>query len=112
MDVERSRGDYETFLRDLEEDREMRNEVNLYKHPSAFLAAAQQPAGAGKAAAKGGGRSDDDDDDDDDGISEAEVGLEELLDDLSLNENETFDERDEPAPPAFALPHAGTFHFT
>lgn len=112
MDVERSRTDYETFLRDLEEDKEMRAEVNLYRHPAAFAAAAAQPAGGGRpAAAKeslAAGASDDEDN-----ISEAEVGLEELLDDLTLNQNETFDDRDELAQPAaFVPPGTGAFHFT
>ncbi|KAG8467483.1 hypothetical protein KFE25_000799 [Diacronema lutheri] len=118
MDVERNRTDYETFLRDLEEDKEMRAEVNLYKNPAALARAspgakAKAQAGAAAAAVVGG------DDDDDDGISEADVGLEELLDDLALGDNETFDvdERggasaDSFAPAPFVAPGAGAFHFT
>jgi nonsense-mediated mRNA decay protein 3 len=102
MDVERSRNDYENFLRDLEEDKEMRGEVNLYKDPDALAAAAarkEHPVAA------------DEEDEDDDALSEAEVGLEELLDDLNLADNETFD--DFTPPTIFKLPTGGgDFHFT
>lgn len=111
MDVERGKNDYEAFLRDLEEDKAMRAEVNLYANPAALAAAAAAARLAGAPPAGGGHVSGSDEDD---YLSDAEVGIEELLDDLSLAQNETFDDRDEPPPPgpAFAPPTAGAFHFT
>jgi nonsense-mediated mRNA decay protein 3 len=110
LDAERGRGDYESFLQDLEEDREMRDEVNLYKDPAA-IAYRQQAAPSGTAPAAGAVA--DDDDDDDDELSDAEdVGLEELLDDLTLRDHEEFGDSTPPA--TFAMPGAGgsSFHFT
>lgn len=137
MDVERSRADYETFLRDLEEDKEMRSGINLYKDHAALQAlrargkhgtAPERATGAHAAAA------DDEADagahgsagraargrpapepmaEEEDELSEAEVGLEELLDDLTLGANEVV-EGDSSAP--FELPDgpgaAKQFHFT
>mmetsp|Transcript_342 Transcript_342/g.984 ORF Transcript_342/g.984 Transcript_342/m.984 type:complete len:131 (+) Transcript_342:60-452(+) len=105
VDVDRGRHDYESFLQDLEEDPDMRGEVNLYKDPAA-ITARQQPAPGGTAPATGAT-----DDDDGDELSDAEdVGLEELLDDLTLREHEEFG--DGARPSAFSMPGAGAFHFT
>ena len=59
--------DYERFLQELEEDREMRGQIDLYKDPE-YNVAMQE------------------DDDDDD--APPEVGLEELLDDMNLDDGE------------------------
>jgi len=113
MDVERSRRDYDAFIRDLEEDKDMRKEVNLYRDPAAIQA--MEVAGGAKEHGAGG------DEEDEDALSEADVGLEELLDDLTLGDNEAFgDETGEPAAQpgdagTFKLPDGSagaSFHFT
>ncbi|KAJ3376138.1 hypothetical protein GGF31_000205 [Allomyces arbusculus] len=73
--------DYETFLRDLEEDPELRSAINLYKDPEWESKAA---LAAQEAAAQANMDSDMDMDPEEDF---PEVGLEELLDDMSLNDD-------------------------
>ncbi|KAJ1872990.1 ribosome-binding protein, partial [Coemansia sp. RSA 486] len=66
---EKLEADFETFLRDLEEDPELRQNINLYKDANA----------------DGGVESNDMDDmEDDDDDELPEVPLEELLDDLKI----------------------------
>lgn len=65
--------DEEIFMQEVEADREMRNNMNLYKNEA--LLAKQQKAGVGSA------KTDDDDEDEDD----IQVKLEELLDGLDLD---------------------------
>jgi nonsense-mediated mRNA decay protein 3 len=106
MDIERSKDDYESFLQDVAEDRDMRAEINLYKNPAAIARPGGGPDAVAAAAAKV------EDGEEEDGLSEAEVGLEELLDDLTLADNETFDDH---TPPTLFRPPGGAiaqFHFT
>eukprot|EP00164_Ancoracysta_twista_P001704 GFYU01002234.1.p1 GENE.GFYU01002234.1~~GFYU01002234.1.p1 ORF type:complete len:520 (-),score=194.37 GFYU01002234.1:43-1602(-) len=71
--------EYEAFLQDLEEDKEMRANVNLYKDQSYF-----------EHKQRGGAPSEVDDDD------APQVGLEELLDELTLNDAIQADDDPEP----------------
>lgn len=70
--------DYERFLQQLESDRDMRRQVNLYK---SGIAAAAKPAAA---AAEGGGEAMEDAEE----MDEEEVRLEELLDGMTLDNAE------------------------
>lgn len=74
--------EYEEFMRELEEDTELRGTVNLYKDDT---------AGQGKITPTPDARrvpqiSDEEDDESD--ASDIEVKLEELLDELTINEDE------------------------
>ncbi|KAJ3008189.1 hypothetical protein HKX48_008717 [Thoreauomyces humboldtii] len=79
--------DYELFLRDIEEDSELRGMINLYKDPAAkaaaeaaaLLAAAQQGAHAGDAMDADGVVEDDDEEPEEDF---PEVDVDELLEDM------------------------------
>ena len=73
-----SRDDYEAFLRDLEEDPELRSNVNLYKVSKKKTASTQDMAMA-------------DDEMDDDA---PEVPIEELLEDLTLDASDIEDDVD------------------
>ncbi|KAJ2645867.1 ribosome-binding protein, partial [Coemansia sp. RSA 1285] len=75
QDQERLEVDFEAFLRDLEEDPELRSGVNLYKDTGAVA----NPAGAME-----GDMDSDNDDDEENELPE--VPLEELLDDLKLDD--------------------------
>lgn len=81
-DVARGERDFEGFMQELEEDRDMRSRVNLYKNPGFKPAAAAAGAGPG---AGGGGMATEDEDED--GAPEEDhpvVGLDELLDSMHL----------------------------
>jgi len=73
VQIEKESADYERFLRDLEEDRELRAQVNLIKVPNAAEVVKSNREAQ---------QADDDMVDSD----ELEVGLEELIDDLSLQD--------------------------
>ncbi|KAI9139720.1 NMD3 family-domain-containing protein [Paraphysoderma sedebokerense] len=75
--------DYEAFLRDLEEDTELRSSVNLYKNTEVLKRQEEQ-----RLAGMQQGAMDQDDEDQD----FPEVSLEELLDDLTLNDDGPDDE--------------------
>ncbi|KAJ1737704.1 ribosome-binding protein [Coemansia sp. RSA 1939] len=75
QDQEKLEVDFEAFLRDLEEDPELRSGVNLYKDTGAVA----NPAGAME-----GDMDSDNDDDEENELPE--VPLEELLDDLKLDD--------------------------
>jgi len=91
--AERRAADEERFMEELEEDREMRSRIALYRDEEAIQARQQR---AQAAARRGLGVADedmgDDDDDDDDegagGEDAPEVGLEELLDAMALRDEE------------------------
>lgn len=72
-DLSKEELDYEQFLDDLEEDRDMRAQINLYKDEKAAAA----PAGE-----------DEDAMDEDDGEQAPAVGLDELLDDMTMTDAE------------------------
>ena len=79
--------DYELFLRDLEEDKEMRSEVRLYRDHTVPLPGASFAALGGAAGSAAAGEGDDDGDSMDDAEEDRpEIGLDELLDDLTLEE--------------------------
>ncbi|KAJ2720385.1 ribosome-binding protein [Coemansia sp. Benny D115] len=80
---EKMEADFETFLRDLEEDPELRQTINLYKDTDA----------AARHAAGGVDSNDMDDDDDEEELPE--VPLEELLDDLKINDDDDDDDDDD-----------------
>ena len=84
-------GDYELFLRDLEEDKEMRSEVQLFRDHAVPLPASVGGGGAAGAAAVGGeggaaAAAMDDEEFDIDAVEEdiPQIGLDELLDELTL----------------------------
>ncbi len=84
---------YEQFLQDLEEDPEMRSQINLYKDADgiAQMDARQTraaPAGASHAGGSGGGGGGDEDSDMEYDDDLPDVGLEELLDELTLGADE------------------------
>ncbi|KAJ1837638.1 ribosome-binding protein, partial [Coemansia sp. RSA 2703] len=82
QDKEKLEADFETFLRDLEEDPELRQNINLYKDA--------------EAASRARGTMDDDDMvDSDDGEDVPEVPLEELLEDLKIGADDDEDNDDE-----------------
>jgi hypothetical protein len=123
-DEERAAADFESFLREIEDDPALRKTINLYKNKEVLASRSTAATVAGKAAggrsggdgggtASGGaaggagvaarrgtghrGASDDDggDDDDDDDAEEhagvedgGDVGLEELLDDMALGDED------------------------
>ncbi|OMJ09232.1 60S ribosomal export protein NMD3 [Smittium culicis] len=72
--------DYELFLRDLEEDPELRQNINLYKSDNPHRQADSIEADGGYIVSDGESELDDED--------LPEVPLEELLDGLNLNEND------------------------
>ncbi|KAJ2634019.1 ribosome-binding protein, partial [Coemansia sp. RSA 1287] len=78
QEEERKVADFEAFLRDLEEDPELRQGVNLY-HDSNFVARPD----AGNAMV---------DDDDEEGDDAPEVPLEELLNDLAIGGDSDVDD--------------------
>jgi len=78
VDVQRASEDYETFMRELEEDPEMRSQIQLFKQPNADKILKNNQASENK--------TDDDD--------FPEIKLTELLDDLSLNEKRHDDDED------------------
>ncbi|KAJ2787069.1 ribosome-binding protein [Coemansia interrupta] len=77
QDKEKLEADFETFLRDLEEDPELRQNINLYKD-----------AEAAQRARSAIGDNDDDMADSDDGEDAPEVPLEELLEDLKIDDED------------------------
>jgi len=79
-DAERAAQDYEDFMQELEEDPELRKNVNLYRREDANR-------GAARAADE---KEDMDDDGDEDGFPE--VALDELLTDLKLEDGDVDDE--------------------
>ena len=93
--------DFESFLRDIEEDAALRASINLYKDKEGIAARARQQqlqqqaqarggaAGAAAAPRHGSAAADDGDDEGDEGAGGTllpEIGLEELLDDLNIAE--------------------------
>jgi hypothetical protein len=101
-DEERAAADFEDFLREIEEDPALRSSIALYKNTEVLAARAAKSAAKGAAAGSSGGGSggaaasapaaagadSDEEDEDDDGAAPGErlpeIGLEELLDDMSL----------------------------
>ncbi|KAJ3372727.1 hypothetical protein GGF31_001752 [Allomyces arbusculus] len=75
--LEKTEADYEAFLRDIEEDPELRAAINLYKDPKW-----ESKAAAGGADGDGDVVEEGDEDEDDDDVPE--VALDELLDDMSI----------------------------
>lgn len=84
-DLDRAERDYEMFLQELEEDKELRSDVNMYKSNAANAAAQNSRNNRPK---DPNAMDEDDSDEDDDGISGGNdpyapnVSLDELLDDL------------------------------
>jgi nonsense-mediated mRNA decay protein 3 len=72
--------DYEQFLRDLEEDPEMRSNILLYKVPGVDPKAKTKPAGGDIMMG--------DDESENNDPAFPEVGIEELLDELDINDND------------------------
>lgn len=113
MQIEHNHRDQELFFQDLEEDKDMRAEINLYRDPGAARMAIDAKP---RDVADGGEHQDEED------LSEAEVGLEELIDDLTLDEHEAFSDGSDRGerPPAsrgatrFRMPggDGASFHFT
>ncbi|KAJ2022078.1 ribosome-binding protein, partial [Coemansia sp. S85] len=76
LEQDKIEADFETFLRDLEEDPELRQSINLYKDSSAV----RRPV------------TDMDDEDEDE--EAPEVPLEELLEDLTIGGGDDYDDVD------------------
>jgi len=87
LDTSQYEQEYEEFMQDLEEDPEMRAQINLYRDPEADRRAAAQAAQAAASGAASGGDGDGDGEEaEDDDFPD--VGLEELLDELTLGADE------------------------
>ncbi|KAJ1888943.1 ribosome-binding protein [Kickxella alabastrina] len=78
QDQDKLEADFETFLRDLEEDPELRQNINLYKDPNTITARPQNAM--------------EESDMEDDGEELPEVPLDELLEDLKISSGSDDDE--------------------
>ncbi|KAJ2800098.1 ribosome-binding protein [Coemansia guatemalensis] len=86
QELQKKSADFEAFLRDLEEDPELRQGINLYKDTSIIERPSGHAAGATDAMLG--------DEDDEDGDDAPEVPLEELLNDLKLASSDEADDED------------------
>lgn len=77
QEMERAERDYELFLQELEEDEELRKNINLYKNNNATVVTNTPVDQYGNPVANQGGEEEDDDDDD-----APEINIDELLDEL------------------------------
>jgi NMD protein affecting ribosome stability and mRNA decay len=98
-------GDFESFLRDIEQDPALRKTINLYKDHEAIQAkerrrreAEEQRKLGIKASADGSDGESSDGEADGEGAGEGDIGLEELLDDMALNDGAAAASAEEHAP--------------
>ncbi|OZJ04343.1 hypothetical protein BZG36_02381 [Bifiguratus adelaidae] len=90
QDVARLENDYEMFLRDLEEDPELRSNINIFKDTNAVAKAKKSQY----AMAVEDEMQDQDEDGEEEEEDFPEISLEEMMDEMTLQDDETFAEED------------------